>query len=192
LPPEVFDEIQRTRIFEATCVAIADEGGYAKTSVADILDRAGMSNKTFYDYFDHKEDCVLAAYRHFAARLAAELKAAWSAAGSWADKLRAAVAAALSFGAANPLALRFLLLDAQTAGTVLLAEQHRSAEALVEALRDGSDGRGRASEMSPSLQQMLVVAIGWRIGWALHEEQPLDGLEGELVEFALMPYAGIG
>ena len=38
------------------------EGGYPATTVADVTERAGVSRKTFYEHFQGKEDCFLAAY----------------------------------------------------------------------------------------------------------------------------------
>ena len=36
--------------------------GYGATSVADVLERAGVSRRTFYEHFRDKEACFLAAY----------------------------------------------------------------------------------------------------------------------------------
>ena len=38
------------------------EKGYARVVVADVIERAGVSRKTFYEQFSNKEDCFLAAY----------------------------------------------------------------------------------------------------------------------------------
>ena len=43
--------------------------GYAATSVAQVIDRAGVSRKAFYEYFPDKEACFLAAYEELSARL---------------------------------------------------------------------------------------------------------------------------
>lgn len=47
--------------------------GYAETSVADVLTRAGVSRKTFYEHFTDKLDCFLAAYEELSARLLRDL-----------------------------------------------------------------------------------------------------------------------
>jgi AcrR family transcriptional regulator len=52
---------QRRRLLDATTEAVA-ELGYVKTTVADILARAGVSRATFYDLFVDKEACFQAAY----------------------------------------------------------------------------------------------------------------------------------
>ena len=53
---------QRARLLQATTDAVA-ELGYVKTTVADILTRAGVSRATFYRLFRDREECFQAAYR---------------------------------------------------------------------------------------------------------------------------------
>jgi AcrR family transcriptional regulator len=54
---------QRGRMLHAIADAVA-ENGYARTSVADVIARAGVSRETFYQQFADKEDCFLAAFEH--------------------------------------------------------------------------------------------------------------------------------
>ena len=54
---------QRRRILEAMVEVVA-ERGYPETRVVDIIERAGVSRKTFYELFADKEECFLAAYDH--------------------------------------------------------------------------------------------------------------------------------
>lgn len=43
-------------------MAVVAAKGYAGASVADVVDRAGVSRRTFYEQFPDKETCFLAAY----------------------------------------------------------------------------------------------------------------------------------
>ncbi len=52
---------QRARMLEALAQAVAEKG-YAATTVADVVERAWVSRKTFYEMFPDKEACFLAAY----------------------------------------------------------------------------------------------------------------------------------
>ena len=61
---------QRERLLQATTEMVA-ERGYVKTTVADILARAGVSRATFYQLFRDREDCFEAAYRANAEMIAA-------------------------------------------------------------------------------------------------------------------------
>jgi len=49
---------QRERILDAVA-----EHEYARTMVAHVVSRAGVSRKTFYESFDKIEDCFAAAYQ---------------------------------------------------------------------------------------------------------------------------------
>src|SRR3712207_4871654 len=59
-PREVVWQSQRDRLLAAMADAVAEKG-YAKASVADVIERAGVSRKTFYEHFANKEECFLAA-----------------------------------------------------------------------------------------------------------------------------------
>src|SRR6476659_5078578 len=52
---------QRGRMIEAMAETVAEKG-YAATTVADVVARAGVSRKTFYEHFADREECFLAAY----------------------------------------------------------------------------------------------------------------------------------
>lgn len=187
LPPETVSELQRARLLEATCLALAENDGYGRTTVAKIVEAAGISTKTFYELFEGKDACVLAAHRAYTGELGAALAEACEGAGTWVERVRAAIAGALAYGERSPAQLRFLLLDAPTAGRALLAERRRAAAPLVAALREG---REQAAELPPLTEEMLLAALAWRIGAALEDDQALAPLTPSLVEFALAPYLG--
>lgn len=64
---------QRWRILEAM-VEVVSRTGHAAASVADVIERAGVSRKTFYEHFSGKEDCFLAAYQVLSERLIHDLE----------------------------------------------------------------------------------------------------------------------
>ena len=54
-------EIQRARMITAL-VEVAGERGAGGVTVAHIVARSGVSRRTFYELFDDREDCFLAAF----------------------------------------------------------------------------------------------------------------------------------
>src|SRR3954463_3168983 len=60
-PREVVAESQRERLLVAMADAVAEKG-YAHAAVADVIERAGVSRRTFYEHYANKEECFLAAY----------------------------------------------------------------------------------------------------------------------------------
>jgi AcrR family transcriptional regulator len=61
LTPEAVAASQHGRILFAIVQAAAEKG-YGATTVADVVARAGVSRRTFYEHFSSKEDCFLNAY----------------------------------------------------------------------------------------------------------------------------------
>ncbi|MCL2585394.1 MAG: TetR/AcrR family transcriptional regulator, partial [Streptosporangiales bacterium] len=61
LAPDEVRKIHRRRLCLALTEAMA-ANGYAATSVADVLQHAGVSRRSFYELFDGKLDCFLAAF----------------------------------------------------------------------------------------------------------------------------------
>ncbi len=61
LPPEVVARSQRERLLEAAVRVVAAKG-YGAMTVGDLTKEAGVSRTTFYELFEDKEACFLAAY----------------------------------------------------------------------------------------------------------------------------------
>jgi len=57
---------QRTRLREAMIELVAEQG-YAATTVSDLVARAGVSRKAFYELYANKQECFLATYDAIAA-----------------------------------------------------------------------------------------------------------------------------
>jgi AcrR family transcriptional regulator len=106
---------------------VADKG-YAGTTVADVVARAGVSRKTFYEHFAGKEDCFLAAYDAGVDRLVARLEQAEAGHEDREERVRAGVRAYLETLRDEPALARTCLLEVHAAGPRALArraEVHR-------------------------------------------------------------------
>src|SRR3954452_13087236 len=105
---------QRERMLAAVVDAVA-ETGFAEMTVADVVARAGVSRRTFYEHFDDKLDCFLAAYQERADALFREVEEAVRAAEPR-DRLRTGLDAYLERLAAEPTFARVLTIDILAAG----------------------------------------------------------------------------
>lgn len=56
-------EAQKARIYFGMAEAVAQKG-YGATTVADVLERARVSRRSFYELYRDKEDCFLCLYDH--------------------------------------------------------------------------------------------------------------------------------
>jgi AcrR family transcriptional regulator len=60
LTPELVSADQRARL-NAAMVQVAAGEGYLQSTVEDVLARAAVSRRTFYEHYDNKQQCFLAA-----------------------------------------------------------------------------------------------------------------------------------
>jgi AcrR family transcriptional regulator len=110
-------------MLEAMVEAVAEKG-YARVAVADVIERAGVSRKTFYEQFANKEECFLAAYDAGVDRLLAAIDAALEPlAPDWLAAARRAVEVYLERMAESPAFARACLIEVLGAGPQALARR---------------------------------------------------------------------
>lgn len=116
------EAIARARIFEAVAQVVA-ERSYAHATIADIVEAAGISRRTFYELFKDKEECFIATYRTGCENGIAQIQAAQTTIpdGGWRDYLGASIEAFVSVLAAEPHFARVLLIEVLGAGPRALA-----------------------------------------------------------------------
>lgn len=121
LSRETVASSQRGRLLDAMASIVAEKG-YAATTVADVVERAGVSRRTFYEQFDDKEACFLAAYdvsvvvvlERIAAAVGAHPEAGWR------EQARSGVGVFLALLASEPAVARALEVEILTAGPAAL------------------------------------------------------------------------
>jgi AcrR family transcriptional regulator len=153
---------QRGRMIEAMAETVAAKG-YAATTVADVVARAGVSRKTFYEHFEDKEDCFLASYDTGADALlgaVAERVAAGEPAGDdWRARLRAGVRAYLEALAAEPAFARTFLVEVRVAGPRAQARRADVHARFVDFLRAQSALARRDHPWLPDVPDAVYAAI---------------------------------
>lgn len=118
---------QRERMLVAMADAVA-ELGFAKTTVAEVIGRAGVSRETFYEHFRNKEDAFLAAYdgaaEIVAHEMGDELGQVLNRSGATVqDKLEAILGRYLEALASEPAVARTFLVEVYAAGPKALARR---------------------------------------------------------------------
>jgi AcrR family transcriptional regulator len=134
--------------------------------VADIVWRAGVSRKTFYELFGGKDDCFAVTYGVWIDRLLEKTFTAFETQTEWVDQLRAGLAALLGALAREPDAARLCFSEVVAAGE---ATQERRELATAQLGRlfdapgtpDGPLGEtlrgGRVSEMGETLRREIAA-----------------------------------
>ena len=157
---------QRERILRATTSAVG-EHGYQGTRIADVVWRAGVSRKTFYELFASKEECFAATYeRQIDRLLEVTLDAYGDDEAKWADRLRSALDALLSDLASEPDIARLCFVEAIAAGDAVARRRDAAMQAFAS-LFDTPEARarplaetvrmGRVGELSEVLRREIVA-----------------------------------
>ncbi len=162
---------QRERLIDAM-TELSAKLGYQQVSVAQVSSRAGVSSATFYEQFEDKEDCLIAAYVDAGQRIVSPLELSGSDSSSIA---RAAFGGLLPGLQANPAAARLLLVESRAAGARMRAERERAVEAFdvqVEAALEAvSSGRTLDIPAEAMVGGVRGVAV-WRMQNDADDELP--------------------
>jgi len=192
LPPDLVAAVQRERLL-AGMLRATNELTYREVSVQDVLERAGVSRPTFYEHFENKEHCFLAAFDSAAARLRGRLAAAAAEGETWRDSLRLALADLLRFATEDPDAAMSLIVDARAACPAAL---HRRDE-LLDGFASCLDEQVRAESPSGARPSGIAAAgIAGGVEALLYsrlyrgETDDLESLLAPLMYFAVLPYEG--
>jgi AcrR family transcriptional regulator len=155
LPRELVERSQRERLLAAV-VRVTVANGYEATTVADILGEAGVGRESFYELFDDKLDCMLAAHKILIDNLEQRVREVYCGSAPWPERARNALAVTLDWFAADSEAARFTLVELSTIGPAFRdtfqAEYARFTKLLDEGI--GDDGP------SPELSGATGLAVG--------------------------------
>jgi AcrR family transcriptional regulator/DNA-binding MarR family transcriptional regulator len=190
MPRARVTEIQRSRMLAAAVHAV-EEVGYAGMTVAQVIGRAKVSRKTFYDVFVDREDCFLAAFEQSIARARALVAEAYDRECAWRESVRAGLERLLALMDEEPGLARLCVVDALAAGPRVL-ERRAGVLAELAAVVD----RGRLAPDAHEPSEVTAEGVVGAVFAVLHarlledETAPLSGLLGPLMSIVVLPYLG--
>jgi AcrR family transcriptional regulator len=152
LSREQVTESQRQRLVAAMIDAVG-EHGYAKTTVAEVIGRAGVSRKAFYQHFANKQDCFLETHDAVVAEGVTRITSAYLEGEDPSDSARSGIEALFQWAIENPSALRLALVEISAAGRAGIARREQLLAALEQLLREGL-------ALSPGPNPVLRAVIG--------------------------------
>lgn len=189
LPPDLVKAIQRERLL-AAMIKTVTEVGYNALTVQNVLTRAGISRPTFYEQFEDKEDCFLAAFDVIATQVKRRLAdAVADAEPGWREQLRAGIAELLRFITEEPEAARTLIVEARASSPAGL--RHRDdlldhfagcIDALVREDLDETPSAIAAAGVVGGIESVLYARL------QKEETEDLDALLPSLMYFAVLAY----
>jgi AcrR family transcriptional regulator len=190
LPRELVTRSQRERLLAAV-VRVAAANGYESTSVADILEEAGVGRESFYELFDDKQACLLAARAILIDHLEGTVREAYVGSGPWVERIRDALAATLVWFAADPAATRVMIVEFMAIGPVFREHVQSDLQRFTALLDEGLGEAGAA----PDLPGATSLAVGGGVARVYEEAvrgrtAELPSLLPELTYELLVPFVG--
>ena len=167
---------QRNRMIDAT-IDVVGEKGYAELTVSDVIKRAGVSRRAFYEHFANREDCFFATYDAIMAESSAAVGNAFGSGTSFPSDAQGAIEAIFQRALRRPDAVRVLLVEIGAAGPEGIIRRERvgaTYEALLRERLGLPPGRG------PIANPVLRGVIGG-IGAVLYSHMQ-NGKSKQLLE----------
>lgn len=167
LSREQVEQSQRNRLLMAMVDAVAAKG-YAQTSVADVLERSGVSRATFYTQFADKEDCFRAAYETAAGQIAtmmtngvrALMASTPAGPGNPRDPfemLDRLLSVYLDTLASQPALARTFLIEVYAAGPRAIEQRRKSLDLFIDLMMGVL--RTQPGQIGPGLDDRFVVTM---------------------------------
>jgi AcrR family transcriptional regulator len=196
LPRGQVTEIQRSRMLTATVEAVEDVG-YAGLTVAQVISRAKVSRKTFYDVFTDREDCFLAAFDQAIAQARVTISEAYDSQTGWRESLRAGLFALLVFLDDEPGLARLCVVEALGAGPRVLDRRAEVLDDLKEVVDRGrTEGGTRSARSTSDAPNVTAEGVVGAVFAVIHTRllgrgrERLTDLLGPLMSMIVLPYLG--
>ncbi len=207
LGPERVVEIQRARILGAM-VEVSGERGAANVTVAHVVERAGVSRRTFYELYPDREGCFLGAFDDALGRVSRHVLDAYDPDAKWVERVRAALIAVLQFLDVDRGAGQLLIVGSLGAGHRALERRRRGIAQIITLIEQGRNETRAGSELPPLTAEGIAGGVLSVLHSRLLESQPVEGgnaresspaspegdsllvLAGPLMSMIVLPYLG--
>jgi AcrR family transcriptional regulator len=149
MPQDLVVQSQRDRIMLAVAEALAAKG-YAKTTIADICNRAGVSTATFYELFRDKDDCLMGAANTLLGEIVALVSTRISPDKPIHQMVKEALAAILTLMAQRPAFAHLIFVEGRTL-TPAVREVYNTGVKVLLSLIDQARVDGPADAQTPAI-----------------------------------------
>ena len=178
LGPEKVSRNNLGRLEEAMVEAVARHG-YSDTTVGELVALAKVSKRTFYESFDDKQDCFLAAFDGIVAQASERMAVAYLSREGFPDRLQAIFEALVGMIVELPAEARLVIVDSLSLGAASVEPRAR-VNALFESMIRENMAEAALDDASNVTIRAIVGGIR-RIAYrSLRDECPED--LGEHVE----------
>lgn len=184
-------DLQRLRIVNGM-IDVACEQGTANATIAQVVERSGVSRRTFYELFADRDECFLAAFDQALAYAADRVVPAYESRKSWREAVRAGLIAMLSLFDEEPRLAQMLVCESLSGGSLALARRGELLERLRQILEGGRVHARRGAASLPLLGEGVLggVLMVLHRHVSLASEGSMLELTNSLMSMIVLPYLG--
>jgi AcrR family transcriptional regulator/DNA-binding MarR family transcriptional regulator len=188
---ESVSEIQRTRMVAAMAEVVGERGA-TDVAVAHVVERAGVSRRTFYEIFEDREDCFLAALEEAIARAGCCVSAGYDPTAAWEERLRGALEAFLRFLDDEPALGRLAVVESLSAGAKARERRQAVVARIVVEIDAGREGMVAGCPATDLMAEGVVGGVSLVIHdrLLLGDRVRLVELVNPLMSMVVLPYLG--
>ncbi len=182
---------QRERLIGGLAEGVA-EHGYNAVTITHITKAAKVSRRAFYENFENKEECFLAAFEVVVVHVRGLVADAVRGLDDWPQEVIAAFRALLEFFSEETDLARLCFVESQTAGPVVAERFRQTIYGFIPLLERGRSQRQSDRPLPASTESSLVGALATLASRSIiaGEAEQLRRLLPDFAEFALTPYLG--
>jgi AcrR family transcriptional regulator len=170
--------------------AVVAEKGYPSTTIAEIAERASVSQSTFYSTFKGKREVLLSAIDMAGAQMLATMLPASRRGADWPDSIRLALGAMGTFGVAEPDFASLIIFGVYAAGPTALVRRDEVTEGLRGLFAGGY-------ELAPDAVPIAAEAAIYGIYSLMYNQiaaagpSSLSAIVPTAVYISLLPFVGV-
>jgi AcrR family transcriptional regulator len=171
---------------------VVAERGVGDVTVSQVVARSGVSRRTFYEQFEDREACFLAAFDWGLQRIGYTVVRAYEQPGRWRARIRTALTSLLEAFDRNLTMGRLLVVETLGAGHPTL-DRRRHVLAHITAAVDEGRLEARGSDGPPPLTAEGIVGGAFSL---VHSrmldggDAPITALLNPLMSMIVLPYLG--
>ncbi|MGH3262769.1 MAG: TetR/AcrR family transcriptional regulator [Trebonia sp.] len=189
---------QRARILDAFAESVAAKG-YSPVTVSEVIERAGVSRKTFYEQFRDKQACFAASYEAGLSVLTGRIAEVYRAHPEPSPaRARAVLGTLLDVLAAEPAFARMSMVEVFAAGPEAIARHTEVIDSFVPLLAVAGDYESARAHGQSVPEPVVLRAVVGGITSVIHRHilagrtRALPELLDPLTRFLLAPFLDEG
>ncbi len=171
---------------------VVAEKGYGAMTIGDLTKEAGVSRTTFYELYEDKEACFLAAYDNAVEVLVRRVVKAYESGADWPERAAAGLTALLETFAEEPALARLSLVDIGRAGPAAQRRYRAAIQRLTSLFDEGRDFAPGGRNLPANTSRMAIGGVTGLISDELlaGRAEQLPELLSDVLFATLVPYIG--